>query len=137
MILRAREWIHPDHDLSRNDVEAWRVYNSKRVHKGLPVLCFGLYKVAALQGSQRADAAIRSGTQRGRTPWNRTRPAWCSETQWDSWMAYRRKYNDSVTLADWLAKRFGLRIGKVRHNSAALQRSPAEIAAKINAMVRR
>lgn len=137
MKLRVREWIHPDHALSKNDIEAWRIYNSKRVRNGLPALCYGLYKVAALQGCQMARLVLRSGTQRGRTPWNRARPEWCSEKTWDSWMAYRRRYNDSVTLADWMAKRFGVRIGKVRHNFSTLQRSPAEIAAKINAMATR
>ena len=44
------------------------------------------------------------------------------EKTWDSWMAYRRRYNDSATLADWMAKRFGVRI---RQGAAQFLDTPA------------
>ncbi len=50
-------------------------------------------------------------------------------------MTYWRKYNDSVTLLDYIAGRFGVKAGNSRHNFATLQRSPAEIVAKIKRMV--
>lgn len=135
MTLRYREWTHPSHNLTRGEVEAWRVYCRHRMAKGLPPLCYGLYRVAAMTGRQANDIAFKSGLQRGKTPTNRKRPEWCSPTDWDSWMTYRRRYNDSVTLADWMAGRFGMRAGKVTHNNATLQRPAAMIVAKILAKV--
>ncbi len=135
MALRYREWTHPNANLSHGEAEAWRIYCKHRAQKGLPPLCYGLYKVAAMTGRQANDIAFKSGLRRGVTPPNRKRPEWCSTTTWDSWMTYRRKYNDSVTLLDWIAGRFGVKAGNSRHNFATLQRSPAEIVAKIKRMV--
>lgn len=134
MTLRYREWTHPAHSLTHGEIEAWRIYCKHRASKGLPPLCYGLYKVAAMTGRQANDIAFKSGLRRGMKPPNRKRPDWCSATTWDSWMTYRRKYNDSVTLLDYIAGRFGVKAGKVQHNSATLQRSPSEIIAKFRKM---
>lgn len=134
MTLRYREWTHPAQNLTHAEIEAWRIYCKHRASKGLPPLCYGLYKVAAMTGRQANDIAFKSGLRRGMKPPNRKRPDWCSATTWDSWMTYRRKYNDSVTLLDYIAGRFGVKAGKVQHNSATLQRSPSEIIAKFRKM---
>lgn len=134
MTLRYKEWTHPAHNLTHGEVEAWRVYCKHRMSKGLQPICFGLYKYEAMIGRQRNDIALRAGLRAGVSPPNRKRPEWCSDTAWDSWNAYRRKYNDSVTLLDWMAGRFGVRAGNVRHNNAVMTRTPAEIVAKFRRM---
>lgn len=134
MTLRYRDWTHPNHNLTHGEIEAWRVYCKHRIAKGRAPICYGLYRVEAALGRQAADLVFRSGLQRGKTPVNRKRPEWCSETAWDSWNAYRRRYNDGVTLMDWIAGRFGVKAGKARHNNATLTRSPAEIVGKFRKM---
>ena len=137
MKLRVREWIHPDHALSKTTLK--RGGSTTRSASGTGS-CAVLRPIQGRGAARLPDGealVLRSGTQRGRTPWNARVPSGAPKKTWDSWMAYRRRYNDSVTPADWMAKRFGVRIGKVRHNFSTLQRSPAEIAAKINAMATR
>jgi hypothetical protein len=133
MTLRYKEWSHPAHNLTRSDVEAWRMYCSHRAKKGLPPVCYGVYKYLAAIGRQARDIAFRA-SQKGKMATNRKRPEWCSATTWDSWNAYRRKYNSGVTLEDWLAGRYGVKSGKTWNRSSALQRSPAEILAKFRRM---
>lgn len=134
MTLRYREWTHPAHNLTRGEVEAWRMYCSHRIKRGLQPLCYGLYKYEAALGRQSRDIAFRA-SQRGRTAANRKRPEWCSATTWDSWNAYRRKYCGSVTLMDYVAGRFGVKAGKVTHGSSTLERPAKYIIAKILAKV--
>lgn len=121
--------IHPALFVGRSERKAFAVWLGSRRKRGLPPVCYGLWKWLAPIGQARGLAAIRAQSKEAAAisaANNRKRPTWCSNVLWRRWKEYRRKvcgdiplevYADPFCFAEWKHAR---RIGPVRARSEAL-----------------
>lgn len=120
--------------LTRNQREAYRMFCTKQARRGLPVVCWGMYRWLAPQNTEarrREFLAWRKATP----PEHRVRPVWCSRTMWDSFRKFQREVRADMTIEEYRDRRMGALEKPTKYISrprvgSVLERSPEEILAK-------
>jgi hypothetical protein len=85
---------------TRNQREAYRMWCLKKERSGDPVVCFGMYRWLAPQGTARRRKELVEW-QTGRESANRIRPKWCSAVMWQSFRTYQNRYRADITIDDY------------------------------------
>lgn len=85
---------------TRNQREAYRMWLLKRDRHSEPLVCWGMYRWLAPQGTERHRREFVAWRTGNPSP-HRKRPLWCSRTMWDSFRTYQRKYRADITIDEY------------------------------------
>lgn len=120
--------------LTRNQREAYRMFCLKRKRRGLPLVCWGIYRWIAPQNTA-AHRREFVEWRTGKPSEHRKRPLWCSRVMWDLFRKFQREVRADITIEEYRDRRMGAAEKPTRYISrprvgSVLERSPEEILAK-------
>lgn len=94
--------IHPHlrSILTRGQLEAYRIFSKRKIRNGEPLVCWGMYRWIAPQGTKANWLSFISRNKGSKSP-RRKRPEWCSRKLWQAFREYQRKVRSDITIEEY------------------------------------